>query len=285
MRRGRTTVLPHSGLAACVIAVMMLSYTGPCFSSSITPSMDTHKTSSGDGWATNVTYSCSAGTIHPPNDDNLSNSQCTVWTHSSDPANTWNGQSDWVSGNAGGAERCGQVYYGVDGTTVQASGCSGSSSATVSYGTQDPDWYAFTQVCVGYLPSSDGNHDFSHAEYKACSSIHPPADAVVCTASSFTIDHGQVSPSSFNGSEKSGTGSVKCTGGDASVRLYFSSSSINFSNGGKSSLTFSNGSTSEIVTAKENVTTSFTVRSKLSSSGAVKTGAFSGSTSIITDIQ
>ena len=159
----------------------------------------------------------------------------------------------------------------------------------------DPDWYASTQICAVTVVSTykyASGTGTAKVPYntmtelsRACDSVPPPDNAVVCTASSFTIDHGQISPATFNGNEKSGTGTVKCTGGSASVKLYFSSSTISFSNGGKSGLTFSNGSTSEIVNATENVSTSFTVKSHLSSPGAVKTGDFSGSTTIITDMQ
>lgn len=158
----------------------------------------------------------------------------------------------------------------------------------------DPNFYYLDQkVCAKWMTSTSSQPTMgswyeltgSGVPSSSCITPPPPPGAVVCTAQSFTIDHQDVSPSSFNGSEASGVGTVKCTGGSASVKLYFSSPTISFSNGGKSSLTFSNGSTSEIVNATENVSTSFTVKSHLSSSGAVKTGAFSGSTTIITDIQ
>ncbi|MED7793081.1 hypothetical protein TB147_17360 [Klebsiella aerogenes] len=153
----------------------------------------------------------------------------------------------------------------------------------------DPDWYLYTRVCASTVIVSGDNWNSYRSVTKiiteTCGTPPPPDNAVICTATSFTIDHGDVGPSTFNGNEKSGTGNITCTGGDASVKLYFSSPVINFSNGGKSNLTFSNGSSSVIINAAKNVTTPFTVKSRLSSSGVVKTGAFSGSSTIITDIQ
>ncbi len=152
----------------------------------------------------------------------------------------------------------------------------------------DPDWYAHTKICALWVRTNgDGTSTplTGSSTSSGCVNPPPPDDAVVCTANSMTIDHGQVGPSSFNGSSKSGTGSVKCTGGDATVKVYLSSGTINFSNGGKSTLTFSGGGTSTMLSVKENTTSTFTVTSTLSASGTIKIGDFSGSTSLITDIQ
>ncbi len=153
----------------------------------------------------------------------------------------------------------------------------------------DPDWYNSTRMCALWVQydwaNSPGQIRPVPGLSEVCVNPTPPDDAVVCTATSMTIDHGQIGPAAFNGSTKSGTGSVKCTNGDATVKIYLSSNTINFSNGGKSTLSFSGGGSSTIISAKENATETFTVTSKLSASGAVKVGDFSGSTSLITDIQ
>ncbi len=154
----------------------------------------------------------------------------------------------------------------------------------------DPDWYANLQICAStILVDSDKSGLVSTSSYdilsESCSLPPPPPDAVVCTATSFTINYGNIGPAAFNGNTKSGTGSISCTGGSASVKISFSSPTISLSNGGKANLTFSNGSTSSTISVAENATSSFTVNSRLSSSSTVKTGAFSGSTTIITDLQ
>lgn len=156
----------------------------------------------------------------------------------------------------------------------------------------DPDWYNSIRICAATV---SGNSDAGIQDYKNnialtenCTHPHPPIDATVCKIdNSITIDYGAVTPAAFNGSKKSGAGSVTCIRNDASVKLYFAEPTINLSNGGKATLSFSDGNDVDNITvdAKENVPVPFTVYSTLSSSQDVAMGDFEGSTTLISDIQ
>lgn len=272
-------------LLVCFISFLPIQ----SFANSVVVSDTYWTTSSADqSWGhygTHVTNTCSSFTLTQDQIDQIRgyDLECTDNVYFPDGSSAIQSQN----GNS-----CDYAHYSAlpsAGATIPTFTCNGLSSVTKtgSKTDLDPDWYNTVRICAIWARVDAGGHGYkiSGTAPEACSHPPPPPDAVVCTASSFTIDHGDLSPATFNGNEKSGTGSVKCTNGNATVKLYFSSPTISFSNGGKSSLTFSNGSTSEIVNASENVSTSFTVKSHLSSSGAVKTGSFSGSTTIITDIQ
>jgi hypothetical protein len=111
-----------------------------------------------------------------------------------------------------------------------------------------------------------------------------PVDPVSCTATSVSIDHKNITPQEFNGSIASGKTTVSCSGGDGSVKLSFTTSSINLSNGGKSNLHFNNatGETTTTFTFSEDSSKTIDIYSVLS--GTVSPGSFSGSTSLIMNV-
>lgn len=111
-----------------------------------------------------------------------------------------------------------------------------------------------------------------------------PVNPVSCTATSVSIDHKNITPQEFNGSIASGKTTVSCSGGDGTVKLSFSTSSINLSNGGKSNLHFNNatGETTTTFTFSEDSSKTIDIYSVLS--GSVSPGSFSGSTSLIMNV-
>ncbi|WP_455428435.1 hypothetical protein [Dryocola sp. LX212] len=111
-----------------------------------------------------------------------------------------------------------------------------------------------------------------------------PVNPVSCSATSVSIDHKNITPQEFNGSIASGKTNVSCSGGDGTVKLSFSTSSINLTNGGKSNLHFNNatGETTTTFTFSEDSTKTIDIYSVLS--GSVSPGSFSGSTSLIMNV-
>jgi hypothetical protein len=111
-----------------------------------------------------------------------------------------------------------------------------------------------------------------------------PVNPVSCSATSVSIDHKNITPQEFNGSIASGKTTVSCSGGDGTVKLSFSTSSINLSNGGKSNLHFNNatGETTTTFTFSEDSSKTIDIYSVLS--GSVSPGSFSGSTSLIMNV-
>lgn len=111
-----------------------------------------------------------------------------------------------------------------------------------------------------------------------------PVNPVSCSATSVSIDHKNITPQEFNGSIASGKTTVSCSGGDGTVKLSFTTSSINLSNGGKSNLHFNNatGETTTTFTFSEDSSKTIDIYSVLS--GSVSPGSFSGSTSLIMNV-
>ncbi|MEZ2604127.1 MrpH family fimbial adhesin [Kluyvera intermedia] len=155
----------------------------------------------------------------------------------------------------------------------------------------DPDWYNNVRLCAATM---EGNNSAGIANYSSdtilvegCKPSPIPIDTIYCSTPSITIDYGIIRPSFFNGNKKSVNSYVSCVYGDASVKLYFSSPEINFNNGGKANLSFDEGGgvTETVIEGKENDKTSFTIYSKLLASKPVEMGDFSGSTTLIIDLQ
>jgi hypothetical protein len=84
---------------------------------------------------------------------------------------------------------------------------------------------------------------------------------VSCVVSDVSINHGNISPSEYNGNVARGNGSILCTG-DASLKLAFVPATINLSNNTTSTVSFTNNdSDSVVLPLTGNTTTSFEVAS------------------------
>lgn len=136
-----------------------------------------------------------------------------------------------------------------------------------------------TQICSGWMfdANSNGHVDTGDSMQLAGSSCTPVQPLVSCTSTNVDINHGSLAPNEYDGNIAHGNGTITCTGGDATVNLSFSPSTINLSNGTKSALLFTESNRSSYTLGlSEGESSSFTVSSTLSGTPAI--GDFSGST-------
>jgi len=120
---------------------------------------------------------------------------------------------------------------------------------------------------------------------ESCVMPPPPPGSLVCTSTDVNINHGTLNSKDYDGDTASGTGEISCSGGDATVTLSLTPSTIDLSNGTQSRLTLANQQPSQTMDLKENDASPFTVTSTLSASGVVPSGYFSGSTVIIVSVE
>lgn len=120
---------------------------------------------------------------------------------------------------------------------------------------------------------------------ESCVMPPPPPGSLICTSTDVNIDHGTLNSKDYDGNTASGTGSVSCSGGDATVMLSLTPSTINLSNGTQSRLTLADQKPTQSMVLKENDVSSFTVTSTLSATEAVPSGEFSGSTVLILTVE
>lgn len=120
---------------------------------------------------------------------------------------------------------------------------------------------------------------------ESCVMPPPPPGSIVCSTTDVTVDHGTLTAEEYNGNSATGTGQISCTGGDATVDLSLTPSTIDLSNGTQSKLTLANQQAEETAELKENDPYPFTVTSTLSAAGPVPGGEFHGSTVIIVTVE
>ncbi|MGG7779867.1 hypothetical protein PGN94_22005 [Klebsiella aerogenes] len=168
---------------------------------------------------------------------------------------------------------------------VQQHDINGSVYIPTTSGTYSASYFdqlieGFSKLCAAwysYPPTMTNPTEYLDSSYVCVDNIRKPS----CSATDVSIDHGDISPSSFDGDISSGSGNVTCKNADATVSLSFSTTSIDLNNGGESNLVFSeNGKTSITILANENVITPFVVKSTLAGTPSV-TGPFNGSTTLI----
>lgn len=127
-----------------------------------------------------------------------------------------------------------------------------------------------------------GNCDFGHLHYPKsytkCVPWHPTPG---CTATDVTIDFGDFSPAEFDGTSRTVSTSIKCTG-DSTVSLSFSSNPVSLSNGANALLS-STATSDNPAAIPENVSTLIPVSATLH--GNPDIGSFSGSSPLIVNVQ
>jgi hypothetical protein len=137
-------------------------------------------------------------------------------------------------------------------------------------------------ACAGWMAAGGHTGEISApAGGLTCTPL--PTGNTTCTATDLVINHGDISPSVYDGNQAKGVTTVQCDGA-ADVVLSFSSDSINLSNDTISTVTFSDSNSSTLNTSLlENVASSIEITSTLA--GTPSPGAFEGSTTLIITVQ
>lgn len=147
-----------------------------------------------------------------------------------------------------------------------------------SIGSSFVPWYA----CAGWVENqTNGKAYYADPGSVSCIPVEP--DTLSCSATDTVIDHGSLTPGTYDGHEATGKTTISCDG-DATVTLSLSSNEVQLNNGTTSTLSFGDAKeTTSSVAIVGNTSTQVDIHSILEGTPAV--GDFTGSTTLIVTAQ